>query len=472
MSNDPKKSQANLDAALLALSLHRQPGISLQAQLTQALRALILSDQARPGARLPPSRALAAELSVSRMTVQIAYDQLLSEGYLTARQGSGTFVARDLPHLAPPPAPQAPAPMPPCPWPPFQIGLPDQSLFTQRLWPRHLERAWARPDPGLLARPDPLGWYPLRQAIADHLSAWRGLQCRAEQVVITSGAREAFETLIRALLPPHARIATEDPGWPALRDVLTSTGSQAAPVRVDAGGFRPDAIPDQTAAVIVTPSRHHPTGAHMPLARRMALLDWARESGGLIVEDDYDSEFRYKGTPLPALSGLDGLQHTVYLGSFSKLLSPALRIGYMVLPEPHLPDIIAQMQRSGPRASLIPQPALAQFMASGEFATHLRRMRRLYVRRQAHLLAALAPVGDLLTLAPDPAGMHLCLPLAGGMDDARIMARARAAGLGLSALSPHAVLPDPPRALLLGYAAHDEDTLTQAAATLTRILRA
>ena len=464
MSNAEENPQTTLDAALFALSLDRQGG--LQAQLTEALRALVLTG-AHAGCRLPASRALAAELSVSRMVVTNAYDQLTAEGYLTARQGAGTFVAADLPPLAPKPRRQEAPRAEPAALLPFQPGLPDARLFPHRLWARHLERAWARPDPGLLARSDLFGWAPLRQAIADHLSLWRGLDCRAEQVLVTGGAQDGFDILLHGLLPPGAGVALEDPGWPVLHDLMQRGGARPKPVRIDGGGLDPATLGPGLSAVVVTPSRHYPTGVAMPLARRLALLAWAEAEGALVVEDDYDSEFRYRGQPLPALAGLDGLKRVIYAGSFSKLLSPALRIGYLVLPEALIGPARDYLRPTGSRASLLPQPALASFMAEGAFATHLRRARRIYAQRQAALVAALAPLADVLDFGPEPSGMHLVARMAG--DDRALVAGAK--GLVLRALSAHALLPDPPRGLVLGYTAFDEGQLQAAAQRLAGLIR-
>lgn len=461
MANSAKNHQSNLDAALFSLSLDR--GAGLAGQLLAALRETIL-DGAHAGCRLPASRVLAAELSVSRLTVTTVYDQLTAEGYLTARPGAGTFVAQDLPHLAPPPATAPPPPPRPRPILPFRHGSLDQGLFPHRLWARHLERAWRAPEPALLGRADPFGWAGLRQAIAEHLAVWRGISCEAGQIVITAGARDCVDILAQALLPRGAAVAVEDPGWPVLHDLFTLAGSRPLPLRIDAEGLDPATLPLAARAVLVTPSRHYPTGVAMPLARRLALLAWARQADGLVLEDDYDSEFRYRGQPLPALAGIDGLQRVLYAGSFSKLLSPSLRIGYLVLPERLVGRVQDHLRRTGPRASLLPQPALARFMASGEFATHLRRMRRIHAARQAALLAALQPLAGLLTLAPDPGGMHLTLPVRPGLTD---RALAAAAGtLAVDTLSDHCRLPDPPQALILGYTAFDEATLRAAAAAL------
>ncbi|OOY24125.1 GntR family transcriptional regulator [Thioclava sediminum] len=476
MSSFAKMHQSNLNASLFGLSLDRHSGVPLHAQLTQALREMLRADPAAAGERLPPSRALAEELSVSRMTVTTAYDQLIAEGYLSTRPSGGTYVAEDLPHLAPPAPRDASHSQPHAAqtWLPFQPGLPDQALFPHRLWARHLERAWRNPDPALLDRPDPFGWPSLRQAIRDHLAAWRGLDCATEQVVITGGAWDGFDLIARAALPPGALMATEDPGWATMGHVLAASGITERPVRIDAEGLDPADLPPETRAVTITPSRHFPTGIAMPLTRRLALLDWARERDALIVEDDYDSEFRYRGQPLPALAGLDGLQRVIYMGSFSKLLSPALRIGYLVLPERLVTPMRTAIATTGSRVSMVPQPALASFMASGEFATHLRRMRRHYAKRQRYLLSELAGLEDYLQLQPDPSGMHLCAglgPALAPFGDRAISERAKAEGLTLRALSSHARLPGAPQGLLLGYAAFDERALSTAANTLRTLLK-
>ncbi len=475
MSNFKTFPKSNLNRDLFAISLDASLKTSLQAQLLEALRGLISTSPDLVGTRLPASRTLASELSISRTTVQAVYDQMISEGYLVTRQGSGTYVASEITHLSQPQPILRPAGPKTQKWLPFQTGLPDQSLLPHKQWARHLERAWRNPTPELLARADPLGWYPLRAAISDHVAAWRHLSCDPGQIVITSGAREAFEVIFHGLLGAGKQVAIEDPCWPKLHTILRDTGNLACPVRIDQDGLDVTRLPDKAHATIVTPSRHYPTGVSLPLPRRVALLDWARQTGAVVIEDDYDSEFRYRGQPLPSLSGLDGLNNTIYLGSFSKLVSPALRIGYLVVPKRMLQSTRTYLDRVGPRASLIPQPALATFMNSGEFAMHLRRMRRVYARRQSHLLTALAPACDLLELQPDSSGMHLCVALraalADRMSDIEISQRAGENGLRISALSDQCVLTQKMQGLLLGYAAFDEDTLSDAADQLVSLIQ-
>ena len=476
MTSSGNSTQTNLQAALLALSLDRGGAQPLHAQLTEALRRLILIGQAGPGARLPASRQLAQDLSVSRQTALTALDQLIAEGYLETRPGAGTFVARDLPHLVPPsaPDPAGPAPEGPRRLRPFEPGIPDMALFPHAAWARHLDRAWRRPEPALLDRPDPLGWPPLRAAIAAHLAAWRGIACAAGQVVITSGAVETFELLARAAFRPGEAVLTEEPGYAPMRRALLRAGLQTLPMPVDHDGAL---LPEASAArgAIVTPSRHHPTGATMPLPRRLALLDWAQRSRAWVIEDDYDSEFRYTGAPLPALASL-AAERVIYVGSFSKLLSPALRLGYFVAPPALLAPVRAALAETGPRASLVPQPALARFMASGEFATHLRRMRRIYGQRQGALRAALArQLPNHLTAPPDASGMHLLCgigPALRGMPDTEIAARAAEAGLNLRPLSAYWPGGAGPQGLILGYAGFAPEVLEDAVARLARALKA
>jgi len=468
--------QTNLQAALLALSLDRDSPQPLHAQLTEALRALILTGRAHPGTRLPASRQLAQDLTVSRQTALTALDQLIAEGYLETRIGAGTFVARDLPHLAPPTtlAPAGPEPQGSRPLRPFHPGQPDMALFPHAAWARHLDRAWRHPDPGLLALPDPLGWPPLRAAITAHLSAWRGIACGSGQVVITSGAAETFELLARAAFRPGETVLTEEPGYAPMLAALERAGLHAQPMPVDGDGA---ILPDDSAArgAIVTPSRHHPLGVTLPLSRRLALLDWARRKAAWVIEDDYDSEFRYSGAPLPALASLEA-GRTIYVGSFSKLLSPTLRLGYVVVPPALLNAVRAPLAETGPRASLVPQPALAQFMDSGEFATHLRRMRRIYGQRQAALRAALERhLPGRLIASPDPSGMHLVCrigPDLGGFADTEIAARAGAAGVTLRPLSTYWTDGTGPQGLILGYAGFDAEALEAATLRLARALPA
>lgn len=472
------------DAAVLDLSLDRAAREPLQAQLTEALRRLILARRIAPGARLPSSRALAEELGVSRVTVVAAIDQLAGEGYAEGRRGSGVYVVSDLPDQTVEPATPRREPTPASPAGgaaagaaprPFQPGTPDLSLFPYAEWGKLLHQAWRRPAQALVNHSDVMGWRALRQAIADHIGAARGIACAPEQVAITSGMAESLELVARACLPAASTVLVEDPGYPLLRRAFASAGLRVEALPVDVSGFHPAGR--RAAAAAVTPSRQFPLGIVMPLARRLQLLDWAREKQALIVEDDYDSEYRYRGRPLPALMTLDGGGSVLYLGSFSKVLSASLRLAYVVAPPDRAGLLRRALADAGPRASLAPQPALAQFMSSGRFAAHIRRMRRLYARRQAALVtAAERHLAPWLVLRPEEAGMHLVAEptprLAARMDDDGIEALAARAGFVAPSLSRYHAGEPRRRGLLLGFSGFDEATLESAGRGLADALAA
>lgn len=429
---------------------------------------------------MPSSRRLAEELSVSRVTTIAAFDQLIAEGYLEPRQGAGTFIAQDLPHTSTPKPQTDPPPNFTIPqsYSVFHAGIPDLKPFPYRQWARHLERSWRNPSDALLNQPDPAGWQPLRAEIANHLGAWRGIHCNASQVFITSGAVETFELIGSALLSPGDLVCVEDPGYAPMQNALSQVGLQLQHCPVDDAGFDLGFCMSQGAAqaAIVTPSRQYPLGTTMPLGRRLALLDWAQKYNALIVEDDYDGEFRYQGQPLPALSALDDQGRVLYVGSFSKLFSPHLRIGYLVAPSHLVPDLNQMLAKRGSRASMIAQPALATFMNSGEFSIHLRRMRRLYAARQRHLLCLISSeLSEYLECTEDPAGMHLVCGLGpkllGRTTDTEISHAAKQIGLTVRAISDYTLDAQPRRGLILGYAGFDDAALTNGVEKLAALLK-
>ena len=472
--------QSTFDAAMLALSLDRTSREPLAQQLVQGLRRLILSGGVPSGARLPASRALAEELSLSRSTVVAAFDQLVAEGYADGRRGSGLYVAANLPENAPSP-PALPGPRRPLPAPapvaPFQPAAPDLALFPHADWARLLDRVWRAPSADLLAHPDPCGYGPLRTALCEHLRVWRGVACGPDQVVITSGLAEAVAVLAVSALSPGDAVLMEDPGYAALRAALGRNGLRPCPAPVDAAGFDIRAglaLAPQARAAVVTPSRHYPLGMTMPLARRMNLLDWARRSGGLVIEDDYDSEYRFEGQPLPAMTSLDG-DRVVYVGSFSKVLFPSLRLSFMVVPPRLAWRAAGAMAAAGPQASLVAQPALARFIETGAFAAHLRRMRRTYARRQRFLVQELrARLEGVLEAVPAASGMHLVAHLAPELarrvDDREASRRARAAGIVAPAVSSFSARAPVRPGLLLGFAGFDETRLSEAVGRLRQAL--
>lgn len=462
-------------------ALQRGTATPIAAQLAAHLRGVILRGEVGPGVRLASSRALADALGIARATVTTAYEQLAAEGYVASRRGAGVHVAHGLatvPALRPRGERSrlaAPAAAPPVP---FATGAMDASLFPRLAWSRALARAWRHPHP-LLGRADPFGFAPLREAIAGHLAAWRGLGVGPERIVVTSGAVESIMLLSRVLLGLGDRVAVEDPGYLPIRWALRDAGVAVVPVRIDAQGLDPARLrrPAALRAVLVTPSRQFPMGPAMPVARRLALLAWAERAGALVIEDDFDSEYRYRGAPLPALAALEGGGRTVYLGSFSKVLSGVLRIGWMVLPPSSVAPMRAALARSGTHASLVPQPALAELITSGRLARHIRRTRRIFALRQAALLAAAARHFDgLLEVGAEASGMHLAARLAPAlarrMDDIEASRRAEAHGLTAAPLSAHASLGAPPQGLLLGFAGFAPAVLEDAARRLAAALSA
>ena len=479
--------QTTSDAALLGLALDRGDGEPLHVQLTQGLRERILTGRITPGAKLPSSRQFAAELGVSRVTIVTAIDQLVSEGYAEGRHGSGVYVSADLPEEVLQAAPviseislDDPLP-PPAPMRPFQPAAPDLDLFPHAEWAKLMERVWRAPEQRLLANADPLGWGPLRVAIARHLNQWRGINCSPHQIIITSGAAEAIDLLARAVLKTGDRVFMEEPGYRILRRSLILAGLSPVPVAIDQQGFdieHAQTVAADARAVVVTPSRQYPLGITMPLARRLELIGWARQTGGLIIEDDYDSEYRYQGRPLPAMMSLEeGAGQVIYVGSFSKVMWPSLRIGFMAVPQNLVTQIADVLRASAPRASLVVQPVLARFMEDGSFATHIRKMRRIYARRQQALIDAVSRHLDgLLTVEPAPAGMHLIAELspalAARMDDAE--ASRRAAEVDVTAI-PLSLFFDGPatrQGLVLGYAGFEETAIDDAARNLRVALSA
>lgn len=485
---------------LVTLHLDRRLPAPLHRQLYDQVRGVILSGRLAPGARLPSSRALTRELAVSRNTVVTAFEQLLSEGYIEGKTGSGTYVSTILPdalliarsRIVPARAPRArlhlsrrgqrllggPAQRPRS-YAAFEPRFPELGQFPFDVWSRLLAKWWRRPDRDLLTDGDPAGYRPLREAIAGHLGAFRGLRCDADSVIIVSGAQQAVSLVAQLLLDEGARAWVEEPGYPGMRAALVAAGLEPAAVPVDAEGI--DVTAGEAAwpgvrLACVAPSRHYPLGPTMSLTRRLQLLEWAAREDAWVLEDDYDSEYRYAGRPLAALQGLDGNGRVIYVGSFSKVMFPSLRIGYLVVP----PDLAVAFARA--RAALdsypsaIVQPVLADFIAEGHFAAHVRRMRTLYASRLACLQAAAdRHFTGLLTLPPTDAGMHLVAELtpalAARLSDRAASERAAVVGIIAPPLSSYYTGPATRQGLLLGYAAVPEEAIEKAAKTLARVLK-
>lgn len=480
-----------MTGAWVGVSLMPQAGQSVYVQLYEQLRDLILRRALRPHDRLPSSRLMAAELGVSRATVIAAYDQLVGEGYIAGRPGSGMYVcplpeetltvsvpARAVrrPPLVPAPAPAlTPPEKKKTDWtatpgwaPPLQPGEPDGRLFPSGEWARALSNSWRRPSPRVLGHGETVFGDPaLRQALARHLQVWRGIDVAPEQVIITAGAGEGIDLTLRAFVAAGEGVVLENPGYAPARNMVTDRGGQVIHCPVDSGGLLVEALAAGAEAgpparlILTTPSRHFPLGYTMPLPRRLSLIDWARQHGSMILEDDYDSEFRYAGRPLAALASLDHDGRVIYLGSFSKVFASGVRLGYLAVPAAVLDRYRTCLEATGPRASLALQPALAEFMDSGAYARHLRRMRRVYAERQDCLLKALvADCGDWLTVPEvQPSGMHVvarltprALAVAGS--DQGVAGQCQAAGVMVRALSAYCQPPVQEQGLLIGFAGY------------------
>ena len=466
----PRRPQGSIPL----LTLEGTPGVALHRRLTNALRRAILEQRLPAGARLPSTRSLAQDLEVSRSTVVTAFEQLIAEGYLVSRSGSGTVVAEDLPigsslstdgrdtHGSERPE-RSPLAFPPRP---FRPGVPALEDFARGPFGRLLRRAWREADAGALALGDPAGDPVLRAEVARHVRGSRHVRCRSDDVVITSGAQAGLGIAFAAVARPGEKVWMENPGYIGARRALEAMGAQPAPVDVDREGMRvaqarvrwPDAV-----AAYVTPSHQFPTGGVLSLPRRLQLLEWAADHERWIVEDDYDSEFRLSGRPLPALQGLDDSGRVVYVGTFSKSLAPSLRLGYLVVP-PRLRSRVLELSRArgGGGANWL-QGAVAGFLAEGHFSRHIRRTRELYRRRRDALADAITrELHETGARLRTPTGaMHAVLDLpAGAAADA--VART-AAVLGVEAI-PTAFFAIPPNhdvgnALVLGFGGYREDAL-------------
>lgn len=460
----------------LAPRLAREPGQPLGARLTQGLREAVLQGTVPAGARLPATRALAARLGVARNTLVAVYAQLSAEGFVVAGQGSGTYACRVMPEHVPAGSSRAAPRWPPAPPPalsargqrfrdhplhrfwsqqPFCPGLFDAGLFPHALWNRLMAQPLRRTDAALLGMGEPGGAPALREAIARHVGSTRGVRCEARQVIITDSTAQSLELIGRLLCDPGDAVWVENPCYWGASQALADLGLALHPLDVDDDGLpvapAPAAGRPAPRLAYLTPSHQFPTGAVMPLARRLEWLAHARQHGTLLVEDDYDSEYRYTGMPFPALQGLDadtadGGGRVLYLGSFSKTMYPGIRVGFLVVP-PALAEVFADASADFYRdGDQLVQLALARFMTDGHYAAHVRALRREYgARREALVQALWAEVPALLAeptrlrVLGGARGVHLTLGLPDGVDDQAVATRCRALGVTVVPMSVYCV---------------------------------
>lgn len=475
------------------IALDPRSNAPIYRQIYARIRGAILSGTLPPGTRLPSWNALAGELGVARGTVRAAYDWLAGEGYIRGEGAAGTRVNIGFRREALAKAPRAyegtladdgavdPRGDPDlAPWGMaprlFQVGMPALDVFPRNLWSRIVGRHARSLAPQAMVYQDPAGYPPLREAIARYLAIARGVVCAPEQIFITAGYTGALDLITRALLRPRDAVWFEDPGYRRARQGLELAGARLVPVAVDGEGLivkRGIAAAPKARFAVVTASHQAPLGMPLSLPRRLALLAWAAQSGGWIVEDDYYGEFQFRGQPVSALKSLDQADRVLYVGTFSKVLMPSLRLGYIVAPAALAPRLHRIAGLLAPSQALLAQLSVAEFLAEGHFARHIRRMRRLYRERREALVAALADqVGPDWEIGLQESGMHLLARLPPGTDDVALAGKVAAAGLGPVALSPWAIKARYGPGLLLGFANIPAAHAGRAAAQLARALRA
>ena len=465
-------------ALLGILDLDRSSRLPLFRQLDNQIRQAILSSRLPLGTRLPSSRALARDLGVSRLTVVNAFQQLIAEGFLEAKRGAGSFVASGLPGSVPliPADPGAglqtverqasrlshrgkgladcadrstPGSSP------FSPNQPAYEEFPFAKWSRLWSRCWRRPAMDLLNYGDPLGYQPLRREIALYLADARGVRCEASQVIIVSGAQKAVGLAAMVLLDPGDSVWMEDPGYVTMHELMRAQGVRVVAVPVDQEGLDVKCGVNMAPAArmaVVTPSRQYPLGVLMSLPRRLELLEWAQTNQAWIIEDDYDSEFRFTGRPLTAMQSLDRAGRVIYVGTFSKVLFPSLRIGYLVVPADLVDATRMACQVIEKAAPTIPQAVLAEFMAEGHFATHIRRMRSIYRERHDLFMdASRRHLAGLLEVHATDSGMNVIGWLERGIGDLQAQVRARADGIVTNRMSYYYFDAPPRSGLHLGF---------------------
>ncbi len=478
----------------------RRAGKPIYLQLYEGYREAITSRQLKPGQRLPSTRTLAADLNVSRIPVLNAFEQLLAEGYLEAKTGVGTFVASSLPEDALTPGRRPVArhadlrraarprrtpgndlrPWSPGPWHislrAFRVGVPALEHFPFAIWSRLVARHSRKPVAAMMSYSDPMGYAPFRETIAAYLSTARAARCEPEQIMVVNGSQQALQITARVLLDPGSSVWMEEPGYSGAQDAFRMAGASLIPVPVDEDGLdvaTGAALCARARAVYVTPSHQYPLGMTMSASRRLQLVNWAMRSGAWIIEDDYDSEYRYGSRPVASLQGLDQDSRIIYLGTFSKVMFPALRLGYMVVPKDLLGLFAAAREVLDICPPVLYQLVLTDFINEGHFGRHIRKMRVLYRERRDALVEALqGEAGSSLEVLNSEAGMHLVALLPRGISDTRASQKAAAQGISAMPLSSTYLKPASRGGLILGYGNVETKEIRSNVRRLTHALNA
>jgi GntR family transcriptional regulator/MocR family aminotransferase len=488
----------------LAVTLDDKSEVPLHRQLHEELRRSILSGRLSPGSRVPSTRALAQSLGVSRTTVTQCYEDLISEGYLQAAIGSGTFICEHLPEKllkAEPIKQSSKLVLPPKqslrlsaygdrvlnsaqpenrsaePTVSFKHWRPAFDQLPLRQWRRLVSRHSRSNGPVIFDySDDSLGFEPLREAIAAYLARSRAVRCEPNQVFICSGAQRAVDLITRVLIEPGDSIAMEDPGYLGARQIFVSQGAELLPARVDESGIIVEELKARATSkaklVYVSPSHQFPTGVLLSLSRRLALLAWAAQQNAFIIEDDYDSEYRYGGRPVPALQGLDQNGCVIYVGTFSKVLFPSLRLGYLIAPLRLLETLARAKWLVDRQSPLIEQYALADFISEGHLERHIRRMRTLYERRRKALVDAFSEyLPNRVSILGDNAGMHLMARFRSDFDDTELIDRAARRGVEIVSARPYYLRAKYSNEFIFGYSNLGERKIREGVRKLSHALK-
>lgn len=481
---------------LPAIALDQRSTVPLYRQLYEAIRQAILQGTLRKGLRLPSTRFLATEFGISRNIVIIAFEQLVAEGYIESRTGAGTFVTHTLPEevlqVQQQPARERrnlPArgsyirkfaeftrPVPPkLRYAPFRFGLPALDHLPLELWGKLLLNQCRRASAEIGIHGEPGGHPRLRGAIASYVGVARGVRCDPEQVIVTNGSQQAIALAAHVLGGPGDSAAIEDPGYGGARFAIDAAGIKLIPISIEPDGLCVQQLPENRKEVrfaYVTPSHQFPIGVVMSVPKRLQLLDWAHRNGAWILEDDFDSEYRYQSKPIPALQGLDQNGRVIYMGTFSKVLFPSLRLGYMIVPLDLIDAFVAARWISDRSSPHVEQAAMADFIEEGHLARHIRRMRTLYMERRSVMIHMLRnELADVVQCGDADAGMHTVAWLPADVDDVAVAKNAAEHGINLLPVSAFALRPLARGGLLLGFAGFPPRIISRALRELATIIR-